>query len=278
MSIDPNVTATIPKKEDRYLFGEDKELIRTFGERTMHDHASFLLPYLRPETQLLDAGCGPGSIIDNFASVCHEGRVVGIDESTESIAHATKKSTSSGATFMEGSVYDLPFENSQFDVVFSHQVLQYLSDPVRALKEFRRVLKPGGIVAVRLLLVNQTLCEPMHPGQQLHSDTMWRAVDMTGGDQTAGRKLPRYVREAGFEKVDISAMASVFRSPDIRGSVLERTKKRLDGSEMVDTWRELGLANDDDLNLMKEGIESFSSDDWAFVVTNNMQVVGFKPM
>ena len=51
--------------------------------------------------------------------------------------------------FVAGNIYDLDFEDETFDVVHAHQVLQHLTDPVAALREMRRVAKPGGIVAVR---------------------------------------------------------------------------------------------------------------------------------
>jgi len=50
----------------------------------------------------------------------------------------------SNLSFAVGDVYNLEFEDSSFDVVYAHQVLQHLSDPTRALMEMRRVLRDGG--------------------------------------------------------------------------------------------------------------------------------------
>src|SRR5439155_4360764 len=55
-----------------------------------------------------------------------------------------------GGGYVEsGDVYALGYDDASFDVVHAHQVLQHLSNPVAALKEMRRVTRPGGIVAVR---------------------------------------------------------------------------------------------------------------------------------
>jgi len=51
--------------------------------------------------------------------------------------------------FCAGSVLALPFDDTSVDVVHAHQVLQHLADPVAALSEMARVLRPGGILAVR---------------------------------------------------------------------------------------------------------------------------------
>ncbi|MEZ5168390.1 MAG: methyltransferase domain-containing protein [Acidimicrobiales bacterium] len=53
------------------------------------------------------------------------------------------------AEFATGDVYALDFPDDRFDIVHAHQVLQHLVDPVSALREMRRVTRPGGIVAVR---------------------------------------------------------------------------------------------------------------------------------
>ena len=50
--------------------------------------------------------------------------------------------------FQVADIYDLPFDDGQFDVVFSSAVLEHLADPVAALKSLRRVLKPGGLGAI----------------------------------------------------------------------------------------------------------------------------------
>ena len=102
---------------------------------------------------LLDVGCGPASITADLAELVAPGRVVALDASPSAIeaARATlaARGLLGGVELAVGDAFALPFEDGAFDVVHAHQVLQHVHDPVAALKEMRRVVRPGGTVAVR---------------------------------------------------------------------------------------------------------------------------------
>src|SRR5207344_1939871 len=91
------------------------------------------------------------TITVDLARLVAPGRVVGIDRSSEVIAQASAHARDQGVTIdvQAGDVYALQFPDASFDVVHAHQLLQHLSDPVRALVEMRRVLRPGGLLAAR---------------------------------------------------------------------------------------------------------------------------------
>ena len=79
------------------------------------------------------------------------GRVTGVDREPAVVAEATgllEASATGNVEFVTGDVYSLGFDDQSFDVAHAHQVLQHLTDPVAALVEMRRVLRPGGILAV----------------------------------------------------------------------------------------------------------------------------------
>ncbi len=65
--------------------------------------------------------------------------------------------------FQVGNIYELPFAADSFDGVFAHTVLQHLSDPLRALGEMRRVLRPHGIIGLRDDDLGTLLVEPSTP-------------------------------------------------------------------------------------------------------------------
>ncbi|MCK0196804.1 metalloregulator ArsR/SmtB family transcription factor [Ancylobacter sp. 6x-1] len=100
---------------------------------------------------LLDLGTGTGRILELFAPQI--GRGVGIDLSADMLAVARANLERAGVrncTVRQGDIYGLPLPRDQFDVVIVHQVLHFLDDVPRALKEAARMLKPGG----RLLVID----------------------------------------------------------------------------------------------------------------------------
>ncbi len=129
-----------------YTHGHHPVIVAAHAERTADEAAAFLLPRLEPGIDLLDVGCGPGSITRGLADYLGpSGSVIGVDNSEQAIAEARHSAHRSvGLKFEVGSVYALPFPDASFDVVFGHQLLQHLADPVVALVEILRVLRPGG--------------------------------------------------------------------------------------------------------------------------------------
>ncbi|WGD31806.1 metalloregulator ArsR/SmtB family transcription factor [Ancylobacter sp. WKF20] len=100
---------------------------------------------------LLDLGTGTGRILELFAGEMERG--VGIDLSSEMLSVARANLERAGvrnATVRQGDIYSLALPRDSFDVVVVHQVLHFLEDAPRALKEAARVLRPGG----RLLVID----------------------------------------------------------------------------------------------------------------------------
>ena len=105
---------------------------------------------------VLEAGCGTGRFCCLIAQDFPENTVTGVDVSAGALAIARRLSATLGsrnATFVEGSIFALPFPDNQFDLVFNEGVVQ-LFDPLisptqaEAVKEMARVTKPGGRVMI----------------------------------------------------------------------------------------------------------------------------------
>jgi len=91
---------------------------------------------------LLDVGTGPGEFPGRLRAQGHTGRLVGADLSAGMVEQA--RAHQSGVEFVQANAAALPFADATFDVVTARHMLYHVPDVTAALKEFRRVLKPGG--------------------------------------------------------------------------------------------------------------------------------------
>lgn len=97
--------------------------------------------------RVLDVGCGTGFGTEGLLE--HTERVHGIDQSAHQLEQAYEKFGRSGPVkFYRGDAERLPFADDAFDAVWSSGSIEYWPDPVATLREFRRVVKPGGNVLV----------------------------------------------------------------------------------------------------------------------------------
>ncbi|ORY16931.1 S-adenosyl-L-methionine-dependent methyltransferase [Clohesyomyces aquaticus] len=118
---------------------------------TQFGAGTFLLEKLGlgPGMHVLDVGCGPGNLTSHLAEIVDEqGSVVGIDPSKERIALA-QQLAARNLSFHEGQAEDLSrFPAGSFDAVFVNSTLHWVQDQATAIKEFARVLKPGGRLGI----------------------------------------------------------------------------------------------------------------------------------
>jgi ubiquinone/menaquinone biosynthesis C-methylase UbiE len=105
----------------------------------------------QPIRSLLDLGTGTGRMLELFADDIERG--LGLDLSLDMLAFARTRLDRAGlkhCSVRHGDIYDLASARDSFDVVIIHQVLHFLDDSGRAIREAARVLRPGG----RLLVVD----------------------------------------------------------------------------------------------------------------------------
>jgi ubiquinone/menaquinone biosynthesis C-methylase UbiE len=111
------------------------------------------LACIQPGEQVLDVGCGTGTLAMEAARrVGRAGRVAGVDPGTQQIARARAKAARRNipVAFQIGVIEQLPFPDQTFDVVFSTLMMHHLPAPLKrqGLAEIARVLKPGGRLVI----------------------------------------------------------------------------------------------------------------------------------
>ena len=198
---------------DTYTHGHAEPVLQSHRWRTAENSAGYLLPSLRPGLDLLDVGCGPGTITVDLAARVAPGRVVGIDVSADPLAEARAAAAAPGwtSTFAVGDVYALAADDDSFDVVHAHQVLQHLTDPVAALREMARVCRPGGVIAVRDVDYGAFVTFPADEGLDRWLDLYYAVARRNGAEPDAGRRLLSWAHAAGLR--DVIATTSSCATP-----------------------------------------------------------------
>lgn len=104
---------------------------------------------LRPGDRVLDAGCGSGRLIPVVCDVIGpQGSLVELDFAPGMLEVGRLKPHGANVSFVEGDAHALPLPDRDFDKVIALALLPHLADKRRALEEFRRVLKPGGLLVI----------------------------------------------------------------------------------------------------------------------------------
>lgn len=261
---------------DDYTHGHHESVLRVHRKRTAGNSAGYLLGELRPGMSVLDVGAGPGTISTDLASLVAPGRVHAIDASADVVAHAEADRRELGIENLSYAVddaYALSSDDGVWDVVHAHQVLQHLTRPVDALREFRRVVAADGVVAVRDVDYEGTIWWPRVPGLD-----EWREVYLavhrgTSGDPSAGRQLKAWARAAGFADVRASASVWLFESPEARewwgGAWAERALH----SSFADNALRLGLADSAALQRISDAWREWAADEDGWLLMPHGEVL-----
>ncbi|CAG7989746.1 unnamed protein product [Penicillium salamii] len=210
-----------------YTNDHSPSVLLTHSWRDTNNSASYLLPHLQPNMGILDVGCGPGSITIDLARKVPLGHVVGV-----------------------------------FDVVHAHQVLQHIADPVQAFKEMRRVVKPGGIVAVQESVTSTTY--PDSKELVAWRDLQARIREAKGSHTKAGSHLHIWAKEAGF------------RSPEEREYWGGAMESRARSSGLAKIAIQEGFASQEDLENMAKAWRAFVEDEDGWIGFLHGQILCWK--
>ena len=260
---------------DRYTHGHHESVVQSHARRRAEVEAWFLLPELRAGMRLLDVGCGPGTVTAGLARAVAPGGVVGIDLSADVLGLARSHAVTErlkNVKFQIGDVYQLEFGDGAFDVVYANQLLQHLTDPVRAIREMRRVLKPGGLLAVRDADYATMCPSPKFPEFDQWNALYHQVAYRNRAEPDAGRELTRWVRAAGFGEYELRPDVAALDGEEAR--IWGRTwSQRILHSEVGSQALEYGYAKQSDLDRISEGWTRFAEADEPFFMFAQIAVL-----
>ena len=250
---------------DVYTHGHHESVLRSHRWRTVDNSAAYLVPFLSPGTRVLDVGCGPATITADIAARVAPGEVVGLDtsEAVLDLARATAADAGVAVTFRAGDATALPFEDDAFDVVHAHQVLQHLTDPVTALREMRRVTRPGGVVAVRDADYAAMTWYPASAGLDEWQTLYHEVTAANHAEADAGRRLLDWALEAGFDASALTPGAGVwcYATPDERAWWSGLWADRVTSSAFAEQAVAYGLADDVALEALAEAWRAWGAEE-----------------
>ncbi len=209
------------RESESYTHGHHESVLRSHRVRNVDNSAAYLASRLMPGMTMLDVGCGPGTLTIDLARRIAPGHVTGVDAAAIALEaardHAAESSVTN-VTFTQANAYELPFDDGSFDIVHAHQVLQHLSDPVKAIQEMRRVVAPGGIIAVREADYGAMSWYPPSEGLSEWNLLYHEVTHAYGYEADAGRHLLAWFHDAGFTSDDLQPSAGIwsYATPESR--------------------------------------------------------------
>jgi SAM-dependent methyltransferase len=228
---------------ETYTPGYSEVAAAFMARRRLDPNGAFFLPYLKPGMRVLDCGCGPGTITRDIAQRIAPGKVVGVDFSADQVAVAAREAKAQGVAnveFRQGSVYALPFEEHSFDAVFSHALLEHLKEPVQAVLELKRVLKPGGMLGVCTPDWGGFLLAPPSEKLLIAFEAYKALQNRNGGDVYCGHKLGMYLEKAGFEAIVMRSRFENYDPLTVIGDFLAMNHEEAGDNGNAQVWRTWG--------------------------------------
>ena len=276
----PGESVAVHLTHETYTHGHAQATVRQHGRRTAEEAAAFLLPELKAGMRLLDVGCGPGSITRGLAQHLAPGDVIGLDLSKDTLAAARQDAAVRGITnlrYEEGSVYDLPFPSESFDVVFAHQVLQHLREPAQAIDQMLRVLRSGGLIAVRDVDWGTVAYWPSDPWIDRFINLHIQTWSQNGGDPRIGRKLRALFNARQVADVRITASEWCYATLPDTQDWGESYAERLLTSPMGATAVQRGNASRAELEKMAAAFRAWGRHPDAFWAFTHVAALARKP-
>jgi SAM-dependent methyltransferase len=192
---------------DTYIHGTEPDEQERLAALNRMTNAAFVRFLDVPAgARVLEVGSGLGLLAVEVASKSDGVHVVGIEMSSDQIAAAA---TSPRVTYRQGDAHAIDFPGASFDLVYARYLLEHVTNPDIVLREMRRVVRPGGRVAVCENDISLIRFDPPCPAFDRAWDLFQRYQATLGGDSAIGRRLYRLFHAAGLTEIELSVQPEV---------------------------------------------------------------------
>jgi len=166
----------------------------------------------RDGDSILELGCGPGWITEKLSQAFPNSRITALDHNPAALDFARARMEPQAGDrirWITGKAEQTRLPDRSFDIVYARLVFYYLPDPLAAAAEARRLLKPGG----RFVVTDSDdglfgLTVPDLPELELLLARVGESKSRSGGDRRRARRLRNILAKAGFDPIDVEAVAS----------------------------------------------------------------------
>jgi ubiquinone/menaquinone biosynthesis C-methylase UbiE len=215
--------------------------IKEFEKMSLDSYKKWMIPlvddllnYLKIKSEtlkILDVGCGPGLLSKELSIRFPKAKITGIDISRYSIKLAKKNCKAiKNINFIIADVHKLPFPDEYFDLVVCKDSFHQFSNPIKAIKEMYRVLKPGGIIYI----------------QDLRRDVPLYLIKMVLPPNTLAKKLIYYSARSSYLPKEIK---KILNKAGIKRFILKGRKLT---NKLKNKYRKIGI----DINSLKDTFNS----------------------
>jgi SAM-dependent methyltransferase len=178
--------------------------------------------------------------------------------------------------FVVGNINSIPFADAVFDIAFAHNTLEHLSQPIKALREMKRVLKPGGIVAIRDPDLSTTVMEPLSPLVLQASALLLRVREYNGSSQYYARHQRQLLLEAGFVRTEAFAFADYSGNENDTRAFAEALIEVLRTPALLDVAVDRGWVNHSKLEEMIDALRAWSQRPDCFNAVMDCAAIGWR--
>lgn len=204
--------------------------------------------------------------------------MIGIDAAEDVLSQARDLARARGVTenltFQKHDANELPFADGEFDIVFCHQVLHHVQDPVAILKEMARVTRKGGIVAAREVDYGAVTWYPELPGIKKWDDVHMEVFKANKAQPKAGRYVKAWAREAGFASEDITFTWGQWNYQDAEAVAWSKSwTDRALYSSYATLSLSKGLSTQEDLNHISDSWRKWGETEGAFIIIPSGEVL-----